>query len=503
MRNYRRTVNIYVGRKLSGKSRDEILEAILQKFAVVVAVQQSFDVIRVTFETEADAVQALEARGVYLFGNWCRMDGGPPTTIVHVFDFPFQEMEEHVRTVFSRYGVVKSVRNQKYISRPGVFTGTRLVDIIFDDPPPREVMILGFPCRVWYKGQPVVCNICNKEGHKSVACPDKDKCRLCKQAGHFARDCPAPWGINREHHAEGAGGGQASGEGGDDVAPPPRVTRVDVDADPAASGSADNVASERGGGGVSSPPVEDRMEEDPVASEGVSHEVSMDVEAPAASGVPLLEGGAVSPVSGRERVTVRSLQGDKAEIFPSPEIEVGEFSSPFEDSPDDIDDFTSVSGAEHGAASSGAPVLDGVLEASDGDASPAEVFPDKQLSGESNDAARVDEAELLSSEEALLEVCEDLFHDASDGSESEGDTSSPSILRNVGADVIAEGFSQDAQRLPDSAENIISSGTKRKLVSPEVEAGLVRLSRAKPDASKKKRPGSHSNLPAVVPNRPQ
>ena len=42
--------------------------------------------------------------------------------------------------------------------------------------------------------QPLVCNLCNEQGHKSVDCPNRDKCRRCGQSGHFARSCPTPWG---------------------------------------------------------------------------------------------------------------------------------------------------------------------------------------------------------------------------------------------------------------------------------------------------------------------
>lgn len=183
---------------MSGKSHDEILEAVLRAFGdkfEVVAVQQCIDVIRVTFGSEEAAVEALKEKGVRLFGIWCRMDGGPPTTIVHLFDFPHEVDEGAIATLFSEYGLVKDVRRQRYISRPEVFTGTRLVDLVVDRTPPRLVCIQGAVCRVWYRGQPVICNICNKEGHKSMSCPDKNKCRLCGSEGHLAHSCPTPWGV--------------------------------------------------------------------------------------------------------------------------------------------------------------------------------------------------------------------------------------------------------------------------------------------------------------------
>ena len=65
-----------------------------------------------------------------------------------------------------------------------------------EKPPPRLVTIQGYICRVWYKGQPLICNTCGVQGHRASECPDKGKCRRCKQEGHLGRNCPnPPWGT--------------------------------------------------------------------------------------------------------------------------------------------------------------------------------------------------------------------------------------------------------------------------------------------------------------------
>lgn len=61
-------------------------------------------VVRVTFGSEEAAVEALKEKGVRPLGIWFRIDGGPPTTIVHLFDFPHEEDEEAITTLFSGYG---------------------------------------------------------------------------------------------------------------------------------------------------------------------------------------------------------------------------------------------------------------------------------------------------------------------------------------------------------------------------------------------------------------
>ena len=55
--------------------------------------------------------------------------------------------------------------------------------------PLRSLTINGYLCRIWYKGQPLVCNLCGVQGHKSSACPNKDKCHRCGENGHFACAC--------------------------------------------------------------------------------------------------------------------------------------------------------------------------------------------------------------------------------------------------------------------------------------------------------------------------
>ena len=54
----------------------------------------------------------------------------------------------------------------------------------------------GFRCKIWYKDQPLECDICH-EGHKAVHCPYKGKCLRCRQEGHFVAACPnPPWNLN-------------------------------------------------------------------------------------------------------------------------------------------------------------------------------------------------------------------------------------------------------------------------------------------------------------------
>ena len=248
-----KTLSIQTGRKLNDKSKNDIMAEVIRVLGGVLAVQICFDCFRVTFISDEASKRAKENTGVHLFGFSCKIiGGGPPVTIIHVFDYPFEEEDSHIESAMADYGFVEHVKKQTclskpsvytgtrlvfmnldftpprylivrgipcrlwfrgqplicnlcgkqtYLSKPSVYTGTRLVFMNLDFTPPRYLIVRGIPCRLWFRGQPLICNLCGKQGHKSADCPDKDKCRRCGQVGHFSRYCPNPWGLNPSHGA--------------------------------------------------------------------------------------------------------------------------------------------------------------------------------------------------------------------------------------------------------------------------------------------------------------
>ena len=94
------------------------------------------------------------------------------------------------------------------------------------------VSIDGCICRTWYRGQPLICNLCGVEGHKSANCPNKDKCRLCGKEGHVARSCPNPWNPTPRRFPIGAnsGGNVPKGAAGVDA---PEQVGGSINSDPA------------------------------------------------------------------------------------------------------------------------------------------------------------------------------------------------------------------------------------------------------------------------------
>ena len=164
-----RTLTVRTAKVCGGKSREAIVDEVSKAFSLhpVVAVQVGFDIVRVTFRDPDSCKMARNNSHVNLFGSyWVVQGGGPPPTMVHLFDFPAELGDEPVREIFSGYGNgnVKFVWRQRYIGRPDIETGTCLVLMSFRVTPPRSLLIGGYLWRLWYKGQPLVCNLCNEKG---------------------------------------------------------------------------------------------------------------------------------------------------------------------------------------------------------------------------------------------------------------------------------------------------------------------------------------------------
>ena len=209
-----------------------------------------------------------------------------------------------------------------------IATGTQLIDIVLTDTLPRLALINGSMCRVWYHGQPVICNICGTHGHKSAVCPNQNKCPLCNQEGHIARNCPNPWGT--ETVAAPASGSvlpQASASV-INVVPAsgtPVVAPVNSDSSPQAQGSSDPELSSS------------------AAPAPVGCVVSPQAQVPGSSNPPLSSLGAPS-------VVVSVPVGAEVAAVPQPSEQLDEV---FVDASDgsDIDEFPDTSSESAGPSS--------------------------------------------------------------------------------------------------------------------------------------------------------
>ena len=122
---------------------------------------------------------------------------GVHVVTVYVRDLPVELSDESVKSAFSAYGEVYSIRHAYFKDFPELLNGNRLLLMSVSNPIPSSLNVLGFVCRTWHPGQPVNCSICKTSGHLPRACPLSGLCRRCRQPGHVARDCGQDGGQPR------------------------------------------------------------------------------------------------------------------------------------------------------------------------------------------------------------------------------------------------------------------------------------------------------------------
>ena len=107
--------------------------------------------------------------------------------------YPFEAPDADIRCALSKFGRVNNLRYQSFPGYAHIKAGSRIIKMVVEREIPSQLTIRGFPCRVWYKGQPVRCNICRDVGHLAASCPNKGLCRRCKEPGHTAGQCSKAW----------------------------------------------------------------------------------------------------------------------------------------------------------------------------------------------------------------------------------------------------------------------------------------------------------------------
>lgn len=95
---------------------------------------------------------------------------------VRIYDFPIELSNEKIKETLSRYGKVKSIRNEKWIGDEDLYmceSGIRTVIISMKSKIPSYLKIDGYTSLVTYPNQLRTCMICDEPGHVRKNCPLK------------------------------------------------------------------------------------------------------------------------------------------------------------------------------------------------------------------------------------------------------------------------------------------------------------------------------------------
>ena len=109
--------------------------------------------------------------------------------LVRVSRLPFEVPEKDLRASLEAYGSIVSYKLE-LDKDDGLPTGTRLLRVKLTKAIPNRLFVSGFPCIIWYPGQPKLCHHCSSRDHLLAQCPERGLCRSCRQPGHMAKDCP-------------------------------------------------------------------------------------------------------------------------------------------------------------------------------------------------------------------------------------------------------------------------------------------------------------------------
>ena len=286
-----RSIDIKLGVFPEGTSIFDTAKALRDYFAKeadfeVVAIQQCPNrIARVTFEEGGEAAKAdfQDEGSIRIFGVECEVvSPAPPVEKVLVYNFPYENSDGPVHRALSDFGSVEGISYQTWVGLPGIHTGTRVVKMVRSSPIPRSLVIGGVRCKIWYRGQPVTCDVCREVGHVAAKCPNKGRCFHCRQQGHMARDCPDRSGF----YGRGAWG--------------PLPNRGLPVSEPG----------ESAGGG---PPVVEAHHTEPVSVAGVGpSSQTLSSPAPPSSGGGVSLDGGVTPVSVPESEPNSSVCGDSS-----------------------------------------------------------------------------------------------------------------------------------------------------------------------------------------------
>ena len=86
--------------------------------------------------------------------------GGNKPENVLIFRYPFETDSTPLKDKLSKYGEVHDIRLEAWTHLDNVMDGAGLVHMTRSGPIPGSLHVNDDLCRVWYRGKPISCDIC-------------------------------------------------------------------------------------------------------------------------------------------------------------------------------------------------------------------------------------------------------------------------------------------------------------------------------------------------------
>ena len=174
-----RTVVIHAHGMVAAKSSNVVAQMLSKKLDFSKVRHIQFIVggrIRVTLSSVEYRNEILNRKTIQIddvhFLNVTASDS--PVTNVYVHYLPVEAGYVGLCLALLPFGSVHEISYQRFAGFKDISTSTRIVRMSLDHHIPFQCNIQGYPCHVWYAGQPLKCTIC-KGTHKAADCPDRNK----------------------------------------------------------------------------------------------------------------------------------------------------------------------------------------------------------------------------------------------------------------------------------------------------------------------------------------
>ena len=149
-------------------SRDDIAKAFYDEFSsdyTVLSIQiVPGGVVKVYFNSAEAKKGICSWKAMIVSGVECQvLNFSERSTLVQVHHYPAEGNDDDLVNVSKEFGEVIGIRSQQLVGLENITTGTHLCEMKLSRDIPRNLRFDKMRLKVWYRGQPLECDICKGE----------------------------------------------------------------------------------------------------------------------------------------------------------------------------------------------------------------------------------------------------------------------------------------------------------------------------------------------------